>query len=75
MHRQKIHLTCVTIILYVENNPANKSTKWNKHMAFYCSLASLLPKVQDQEYNIQFISKTTSATAIELADRIVEEFQ
>ncbi|KAG0149744.1 hypothetical protein CROQUDRAFT_39427 [Cronartium quercuum f. sp. fusiforme G11] len=65
----------IPIMLYLENTSGNKSKKWNKHMAFFCSLAGLLPKLQDQEYNIHFISTSNSATAIELADGIVEELQ
>lgn len=63
----------VPIILYSDDTSGNVSKKWNKHMAFYCTLAGLPPKLTNQDYNIHFISASNAATALELADSLVDE--
>lgn len=63
----------VPIILYSDDTSGNVSKKWNKHMAFYCSLAGLPPKMTNQEYNIHFLSTSNVATALELADGLVDD--
>ncbi|KAG0142889.1 hypothetical protein CROQUDRAFT_14451, partial [Cronartium quercuum f. sp. fusiforme G11] len=63
----------VPIMLYSDDTSGNISKKWNKHMAFYCNLARLPPKMMNQEYNIHFISTSNAATALKLADSLVDE--
>lgn len=61
----------VPIVLYSDENSGNIFKKWNKHMAFYCSLAGLPPKMTNKEYNTHFPSTSNVATVLELADGLV----
>ncbi|KAH9812927.1 hypothetical protein DFH28DRAFT_1129296 [Melampsora americana] len=51
----------VPLVMYCDNLSGNVSKRWNKHIAFYCTLAGLPPKFSNQEYNCHFV--TTSNTA------------
>ncbi|KAH9817967.1 hypothetical protein DFH28DRAFT_926165 [Melampsora americana] len=50
----------------------NISKRWNKHLAFYFTLAGLPPKLANQEYNCHFVTTSNLAGALELADPLVD---
>ncbi|KAH9811046.1 hypothetical protein DFH28DRAFT_1131415 [Melampsora americana] len=62
----------VPLILYCDDLSGNVSKRWNKHMAFYFTLAGLPPKLANQEYNCHFLSTSNTAGALELADSLVD---
>ncbi|KAH9809499.1 hypothetical protein DFH28DRAFT_1133401 [Melampsora americana] len=63
----------VPIALYSDDTSGNVSKKWNKHMSFYFTLASLRPKLTNQEYHIHPLCTSNVANALEQGDQIVDE--
>ena len=63
------------IWLYCDDTSGNVSKKWNKHMSFYFILAGLPPKLGGLGFNVKFLSSSNSATALEMADSIVDELK
>lgn len=61
--------------LYSDDTSGNSSKKWNKHMSFIGTLAGLPPSLTNQEYHMHFLLTTNLASALELADQIVDEFK
>lgn len=65
----------VPLVMYCDDLSGNISKRWNKHIAFYCTLAGLPPKLSNQEYNCHFLTTSNSAGALELADPLVDELK
>lgn len=68
----------VPLVVYSDNTPGNFSKKWNKHMSFYLILARLPPKpgtLGTLGFNVKFLSSSNSASALGMADRIVDELK
>ncbi|KAH9812707.1 hypothetical protein DFH28DRAFT_1061525, partial [Melampsora americana] len=63
----------VPLILYCDDLSGNVSKRWNKHIAFYFTLAGLPSKLSNQEYNCHFLSTSNTAGALELADPLIDE--
>ncbi|KAH9816664.1 hypothetical protein DFH28DRAFT_1158132 [Melampsora americana] len=63
----------VPLVLYCDDLSGNKSKRWNKHIAFYFTLAGLPPKLSNQEYNCHFVTTSNTAAALELADPLVDD--
>ncbi|KAH9809084.1 hypothetical protein DFH28DRAFT_1225958 [Melampsora americana] len=63
----------IPLVLYCDDLSGNISKKWNKHMAFYFTLAGLPPKLSNQEYNCHFLTTSNTAGALELADPVIDE--
>ncbi|KAH9819653.1 hypothetical protein DFH28DRAFT_886252, partial [Melampsora americana] len=63
----------VPLVLYCDDLSGNKSKRWNKHLAFYFTLAGLPPKLSNQEYNCHFVTTSNTAGALELAEPVVDE--
>ncbi|KAH9815040.1 hypothetical protein DFH28DRAFT_1166770 [Melampsora americana] len=62
----------VPLVLYCDDLSGNVSKRWNKHIAFYFTLAGLPPKFSNQEYNCHFLTTSNRAGALELADPVVD---
>ncbi|KAH9815246.1 hypothetical protein DFH28DRAFT_893321, partial [Melampsora americana] len=65
----------IPLVLYCDDLSGNISKRWNKHIAFYFTLAGLPPKLSNQEYNCHFLTTSNTAGALELADPIVDELK
>jgi hypothetical protein len=65
----------VPLVLYSDDLSGNVSKRWNKHMAFYFTLAGLPPKLANQEYNCHFLTTSNTAGALELADSLVDDLK
>ena len=65
----------VPVALYSDDTSGTVSKKWNKHMSFYFILAGLPPKLGGLGFNVKFLSSSNSATALEMADSIVDELK
>ncbi|KAH9822651.1 hypothetical protein DFH28DRAFT_1049925 [Melampsora americana] len=63
----------VPLVLYCDDLSGNVSKRWNKHLAFYFTLAGLPPKLANQEFNCHFLSTSNTAGALELADPLIDE--
>ncbi|KAH9817323.1 hypothetical protein DFH28DRAFT_926849 [Melampsora americana] len=63
----------VPLVLYCDDLSGNVSKRWNKHMAFYFTLAGLPPKLANQEFNCHFLSTSNTSGALELADPLIDE--
>lgn len=63
------------LVLYCDDLSGNVSKKWNKHIAFYFTLAGLPPKMSNQEYNCHFLTTSNTAGALELADPRIDELK
>ncbi|KAH9813956.1 hypothetical protein DFH28DRAFT_835426, partial [Melampsora americana] len=59
--------------LYCDDLSGNVSKRWNKHIAFYFTLAGLPSKLSNQEYNCHFLSTSNTAGALELAYPLIDE--
>ncbi|KAH9823364.1 hypothetical protein DFH28DRAFT_922254 [Melampsora americana] len=74
--RQKARgkISChVPLVLYCDDLSGNILKKWNKHIAFYFTLAGLPPKLSNQEYNCHFLTTSNTAGALELAGPVIDE--
>lgn len=65
----------VPLNLYSDDTSGNVSKKWNKHMSFLATLAGLPPDLTNQEYHMHFLATSNSASALELADALVDELK
>lgn len=65
----------VPMNIYSDDTSGNVSKKWNKHMSFVATLAGLPPHLTNQEYHMHFLAASNSASALEMADRLVNEFK
>ncbi|KAH9808345.1 hypothetical protein DFH28DRAFT_910246 [Melampsora americana] len=65
----------VPLVLYCDDLSGNKSKQWNKHIAFYFTLAGLPPKLSNQEYNCHFVTTSNTAGALDLADPLVDDLK
>lgn len=63
------------LVLYCDDLSGNISKRWNKHVAFYFTLAGLPPKMSNQEYNCHFLTTSNTAGALELADPLIDELK
>ncbi|KAH9821274.1 hypothetical protein DFH28DRAFT_923682 [Melampsora americana] len=61
------------LVLYCDDLSGNISKRWNKHIAYYFTLAGLPPKLANQEYNCHFLTTSNTAGALELGDPLVDE--
>lgn len=65
----------VPVALYSDDTSGNVSKKWNKHMSFYLTLGGLQPKLTNQEYYIEPMCTSNTASALELAGLLVDELK
>lgn len=65
----------IPLVLYCDDLSGNISKKWNKHLAFYFTLAGLPPKLSNQEYNCHFLTTSNTAGASELSGPLVTELK
>ncbi|KAH9819229.1 hypothetical protein DFH28DRAFT_1080489 [Melampsora americana] len=63
------------LVLYCDDLSGNISKRWNKHIAYYFTLAGLPPKLANQEYNCHFLTTSNTAGALELGDPLVDEIK
>ncbi|KAH9816553.1 hypothetical protein DFH28DRAFT_891007, partial [Melampsora americana] len=63
------------LVLYCDDLSGNVSNRWNKHIAFYFTLAGLPPKLANQEYNCHFVTTSNTAGGLELADPLIDELK
>jgi hypothetical protein len=61
------------ITLYSDDTSGNKSKQWNKHISYYFTLVGLSPAHTNQEYNTHFLTTSNCATALEMAELVVDE--
>lgn len=72
---QGLIIRSVPVALYSDDTSGNVSKKWNKHMSFYLTLGGLSPKLTNQEYYIEPMCTSNTASALELAGLLVEELK
>jgi hypothetical protein len=63
----------IPITLYSDDTSGNQSKKYNSHMSFYYTLSGLPTKLSNQDYNINYVSTSNVASALELGEPIVDE--
>ncbi|KAA1076465.1 hypothetical protein PGT21_007921 [Puccinia graminis f. sp. tritici] len=61
------------ISLYSDDTSGNTSKKWNKHISYYFTLASLPPHLTNQHFHCHFLCTSNSAGPMELAEAIVDD--
>ncbi|KAH9824732.1 hypothetical protein DFH28DRAFT_1077281 [Melampsora americana] len=61
------------LVPYCNDLLGNISKRWNKHIAYYFTLAGLPPKLANQEYNCHFLTTSNTAGALELGNPLVDE--
>ncbi|KNZ48692.1 hypothetical protein VP01_547g1, partial [Puccinia sorghi] len=57
----------------IKVNGRIKRHKFNKHIAFYVTLAGLRPKISNQEFNCHFLSTSNIAGVLEMSKQVVDE--
>ncbi|KAI8444929.1 hypothetical protein BY996DRAFT_6434961 [Phakopsora pachyrhizi] len=65
----------VPLSFYADDTSGNISKQWNKHISIFMSLAGLLPKLSNQEFNKLFATTSNIASALELAAPVFEELK
>ncbi|KAG0145391.1 hypothetical protein CROQUDRAFT_45837 [Cronartium quercuum f. sp. fusiforme G11] len=65
----------VPLTLYSNDKSGNMSKKFHRHMCIYCTLSGLPPKLTDQEFNVHLLARSNIASALELADKIIDDIK
>ena len=65
----------VPINLYSDDTSGNISKQFNKHIAYYCTLAGLPPNISNMEYNCHFLCTSNTAGVLELGEQVVNQLK
>jgi hypothetical protein len=65
----------VPIWLWCDDTSGNSSKKWNKHNSYLMTFAGLPRHMQQQAFNIHFLSTSNIASPLEMMEGIAEEIR
>ena len=65
----------VPISLYADHTSGNISKQFNKHIAYYFTLAGLPPNLSNMEYNCHFLCTSNTSGALELGEQVVDQLK
>jgi hypothetical protein len=61
--------------MYSDDTLGSTSKRFNKHMCYYFTYSGLPAKLANLEYNIHWLSASTTAHALELGDNIIDQLK